>query len=49
MTPPRNPPVFYNNPSFSQPSLMTRDSSLTNTYLSDLNKFPHVKKEQFAL
>ncbi|UJR27331.1 hypothetical protein I4U23_008624 [Adineta vaga] len=50
MTPPRNPPLYYNNPSYSQPSLMTRDGTLnnTNTYLSDLhthsvqNKFPHV-------
>ncbi|CAF1633020.1 unnamed protein product [Adineta ricciae] len=49
MTPPRNPSTFYNNPSYSQPSLMTRDGTLNNnnTYLSDLhghsvqNKFPH--------
>ena len=30
MTPPRNPPVYYNNSSYSQPSVMGRDGSLTN-------------------
>jgi hypothetical protein len=51
MTPPRNPPVYYNNPSYSQPSMMTRDGTLTNTnsnaYLTDLhsvqNKYSHVR------
>ncbi len=48
MTPPRNPPVYYNNSSYSQPSMMTRDGTLNNTgsgtnpnnanaYLSDLH------------
>jgi hypothetical protein len=30
MTPPRNPPVYYNNPSYSQPSMMARDGPLTS-------------------
>ncbi|CAM4925942.1 unnamed protein product [Rotaria socialis] len=48
MTPPRNPPVFYNNSSYSQPSIMARDGPLTNpvggpnnnnssAYLTDLH------------
>jgi hypothetical protein len=48
MTPPRNPPVYYNNSSYSQPSMMARDGTLNNTgsganpnntnaYLSDLH------------
>lgn len=51
MTPPRNPAVFYNNSSYSQPSLMARDGSLTNTvagpnnnnssaYLTDMHSHP---------
>jgi len=51
MTPPRNPPVYYNNSSYSQPSMMTRDGTLNNTgsganpnnasaYLSDLHSHP---------
>jgi PAB-dependent poly(A)-specific ribonuclease subunit 3 len=31
ITPPRNPPVYYNNSSYSQPSMMNRDGTLTNT------------------
>lgn len=30
MTPPRNPPVYYNNSSYSQPSLMTREGPMSN-------------------
>ncbi|CAF1193196.1 unnamed protein product [Adineta steineri] len=48
MTPPRNPPIYYNNSSYSQPSMMTRDGPITNNvsgannnnanaYLTDLH------------
>jgi hypothetical protein len=49
MTPPRNPPVYYNNSSYSQPSMMTRDgppltnsvsganNNNSNAYLTDLH------------
>ena len=30
MTPPRNPPVYYNNSSYSQPSMVSRDGTLNN-------------------
>ncbi|CAF0937819.1 unnamed protein product [Adineta ricciae] len=57
MTPPRNPPVFYNNSSYSQPSMMGRDGSLTNSvsgtnnnnsnaYLTDLHS--HSVQSKFA-
>ncbi|CAF4433524.1 unnamed protein product [Rotaria sp. Silwood2] len=48
MTPPRNPAVYYNNSSYSQPSMMARDAPMTNNvsgpnnsnsnaYLTDLH------------
>lgn len=48
MTPPRNAPVYYNNPSYSQPSMIPRDGPLANSvsgpnnnnsnaYLTDLH------------
>jgi len=54
VTPPRNPPMYYQNPSYSQPAMLPRDGTLTNTanpnaYLTDMhslqNKFPHVEKK----
>ncbi len=57
MTPPRNPPVYYNNSSYSQPSMMARDGSLTNNvsaannnnsnaYLTDLHS--HSVQSKYA-
>jgi hypothetical protein len=57
MTPPRNPPVYYNNSSYSQPSMMARDGTLnnpgsganpnnTNAYLSDLHS--HSVQNKFS-
>ena len=55
MTPPRNPPVYYNNSSYSQPSMMARDGALhnhgsnaanANTYLSELHA--HSVQHKFA-
>ncbi|CAF0850932.1 unnamed protein product [Rotaria sordida] len=57
MTPPRNPPVYYNNSSYSQPSMMTRDGTLNNAgssanpnntsgYLSDLHS--HSVQSKFS-
>jgi hypothetical protein len=58
MTPPRNPPVYYNNSSYSQPSMMTRDGPLTNSvsggatsnnsnaYLTDLHS--HSVQSKYA-
>ena len=57
MTPPRNPPVFYNNSSYSQPPMMGRDGPLTNSvsgannnnsnaYLTDLHS--HSVQSKFA-
>ena len=57
MTPPRNPPVYYNNSSYSQPSMMARDGPLTNTvsgtnnnnsnaYLTDLHS--HSLQSKYA-
>jgi len=57
MTPPRNPPVYYNNSSYSQPSIMTRDGPLTNSvsgaannnsnaYLTDLHS--HSVQSKYA-
>ncbi|CAF1109529.1 unnamed protein product [Rotaria sordida] len=37
MTPPRNPAVYYNNSSYSQPSIMARDTSLTNSVSGPTN------------
>jgi hypothetical protein len=57
MTPPRNPPVYYNNSSYSQPSMMARDGPLTNSvsgatsnnsnaYLTDLHS--HSVQSKYA-
>jgi len=57
MTPPRNPPVYFNNPSFSQPSMMAREGPLatnlnaannnnSNAYLTDLHS--HSVQSKYA-
>lgn len=57
MTPPRNPTVYYNHSSYSQPSLMGRDGPLTanvsgannnnsNAYLTDLHS--HSVQSKYA-
>jgi hypothetical protein len=57
MTPPRNPPVYYNNSSYSQPSMMARDGPLannvsgtnnnnSNAYLNDLHS--HSVQSKYA-
>jgi len=54
MTPPRNPPAFYNNPSFSQPSMNNGGAGAAavnpSAYMPDLHshsvqsKFSHVHR-----
>lgn len=57
MTPPRNPPIYFNNSSYSQPSMMTRDGTINPTgtsinpnnasgYLSDLHS--HSVQSKFS-
>ncbi|CAF1374330.1 unnamed protein product [Rotaria magnacalcarata] len=57
MTPPRNPPIYYNNSSYSQPSMMARDVTLNTAgtsnnpnnasgYLSDLHS--HSVQSKFS-
>lgn len=50
--------MYYQNSSYSQPAMLPRDGTLTNTanpnaYLSDMhslqNKFPHVEQKQIII